>query len=416
VNDATHPPGAARRRRVGAVALALCALVLVSACGGPFPQSAMDPASDMAIRLQDLFEGILWWAIGVFVIVEGALLVGIFRYRDRRGDSEGGERDEPRHVHGNTILELAWTLAPALVLVFIAVPTMTTIWEVDRVSTDPDALQIEVIGHQWWWEFRYPEYELVTANEAYIPLGRTVEFRLRSADVIHSFWVPRLAGKRDLMPGHETHLWFTADSVGRFTGQCAEFCGLSHALMKLEVVVAEPDDFAAWVEAQTQPSPVLRMAAASDTIDAPDTAAELAPDVAEEQDEALPEGIREGPDSVPGIEPAEPAEPAPDAAEPEPQDADLATILEDGQRLLMSKGCIACHRIQGTPAAGVLGPDLSHVGSRRTIAAGILENTTANMIRWLRNPGEVKPGALMPNLQLTDEELRTLAAYLRSLE
>jgi cytochrome c1 len=181
-------------------------------------------------------------------------------------------------------------------------------------------------------------------------------------------------------------------------------------------VVAEPDDFAAWVEAQTQPSPVLRMAAASDTIDVPDTAAELAPDVAEEQDEALPEGIREGPDSVPGIEPAEPAEPAPDAAEPEPQDADLATILEDGQRLLMSKGCIACHRIQGTPAAGVLGPDLSHVGSRRTIAAGILENTTANMIRWLRNPGEVKPGALMPNLQLTDEELRTLAAYLRSLE
>jgi len=354
------------------------------------------PASDMAVRLQDLFEGILWWAIGVFVLVEGALLVGIFKYRARR-DETGDERAEPRHVHGNTLLELAWTLAPAVVLVFIAVPTMTTIWDVDRRTTDPDALQIEVIGHQWWWEFRYPDYDLVTANEAYIPEGRTVEFLLRSADVIHSFWVPRLAGKRDVIPGHETHLWFTADSIGRFTGQCAEFCGLSHALMKLEVVVAAPDDFAAWVEAQTQPSPVLQVAAESDTIDAAETRAELAPDVAEAQEE-------------PGR--------ADDtgAAAPAPQDADLATIIEEGQQLLMTRGCIACHRIQGTPAAGVLGPDLSHVGSRRTIAAGILENTEENMIRWLRDPGEVKPGALMPTLQLSEEELRTLAAYLRSLE
>ncbi|HSM08697.1 MAG TPA: cytochrome c oxidase subunit II [Gemmatimonadota bacterium] len=400
MNDATYVPGAARRRRVGAVALALSALVLVSACGGPFPQSAMDPASDMATRLQDLFAGILWWAIGVFVIVEGALLVGIFKYRDRRVGPADGERAEPRHMHGNTLLELAWTLAPALVLVFIAVPTMTTIWDVDRLTTDPDALTIEVIGHQWWWEFRYPDYDLITANEAYIPEGRTVEFLLTSADVIHSFWVPRLAGKRDVMPGHETHLWFTADSVGRFTGQCAEFCGLSHALMKLEVVVATPEDFAAWVEAQTQPSPVLQAAAEADTIEAPQTRTELAREVVADQEE--PGGAAE-------------AE-AEEAAGPAAQDTDLATIIEEGQQLLMTKGCIACHRIQGTPAAGVLGPDLSHVGSRRTIAAGILENTTENMIRWLRDPGEVKPGALMPALQLSEEELRTLAAYLRSLE
>ncbi|HUF55177.1 MAG TPA: cytochrome c oxidase subunit II [Thermohalobaculum sp.] len=398
MNDATHPPGAARWRRAGAAALALSALLLVSACGGPFPQSAMDPASDMAVRLQDLFEGILWWAIGVFVLVEGALLVGIFKYRDRRRGPADGERDEPRHVHGNTLLELAWTLAPAIVLVFIAVPTMTTIWEVDRPTTDPDALTIEVIGHQWWWEFRYPEYDLVTANEAHIPVGRTVEFRLTSADVIHSFWVPRLAGKRDLMPGHETHLWFRADSVGRFTGQCAEFCGLSHALMKLEVFVDSEDDFAAWVEAQTQPAPVLQFAAESDTIDAAETRAELALEAVETQQE--PGGAAE----VDGIEPLA------------PQDADLATIVEEGQLLMMTRGCIACHRIQGTPAAGVLGPDLSHVGSRRTIAAGILENNAENMIRWLRDPRAVKPGALMPTLQMTDEELRMLAAYLGSLE
>lgn len=354
------------------------ALALVAGCGGPFPQSAMDnPASDMAVRLQDLFEGILWWAIGVFVIVEGALLVAIFRYRAGRSADE--ERAEPRHVHGNTILELAWTLAPAIILVFIAVPTMSTIWEIDRPTEDPDALQVEVIGHQWWWEFRIPEYDLVTANEVHIPVDRTIDFRLTTADVIHSFWFPRLGGKRDLIPGRENHLWFTADSVGRYTGQCAEFCGLSHALMKMELVVDSVEDFDAWVEAQTRPSPVL------------DVLQEAEPQQAEAQEEA------------------------PEADEPA-QDADLATIVEEGQALLMSKGCIACHRIDGTPAAGVLGPDLSHVGSRRTIAAGILENDRENMIRWLRDPKAVKPGTTMPTLDLTDEELRTLADYLGSLE
>lgn len=354
VNDVTPQRGAARWRRPVLRVCALVALALVAGCGGPFPQSAMDnPASDMAVRLQDLFEGILWWAIGVFVIVEGALLVAIFRFRAGRSVDE--ERAEPRHLHGNTILELAWTLAPAIVLVFIAVPTMSTIWEIDRPTEDPDALQVEVIGHQWWWEFRIPEYDLVTANELHIPVGRTIDFRLTTADVIHSFWFPRLGGKRDLIPGRENHLWFTADSVGRFTGQCAEFCGLSHALMKMELVVDSAEDFDAWVEAQTQPSPVLQ-------------------------------------DSVP------------------------PPTVEEGQALLMSKGCIACHRIDGTPAAGVLGPDLSHVGSRRTIAAGILENNRENMIRWIRDPKAVKPGTTMPTLDLTDEELRALADYLGSLE
>jgi len=352
-----------------AAAAWVCALVLLAGCGGPFPQSAVNPASDLATDLQKLFEGILWWAIGVFVLVEGALLVAIFRFRSGKGEDE--ERAEPRHLHGNTMLELAWTLAPALVLVFIAVPTMTTIWKVDRPTEDPNALIVEVTGHQWWWEFRYPESGVVTANELHIPVGRTVDFRLQSADVIHSFWFPRLAGKRDVIPGRENHLWFAADSVGRFTGQCAEFCGLSHALMKMEVVVSTPEDFQAWLEAQAQPAPALQAAAAQDT--AADTVA-VAPD------------------------------------------STLLRTVTEGQQMLMSKGCIACHRIDGTPAQGVLGPDLSHVGSRRTIAAGILENNHENLVRWMANPVAVKPGAKMPNLQLTDEELQTLAAYLGSLE
>jgi cytochrome c oxidase subunit II len=349
VNEATLSRGTASLR--GFVTVFLVALI-VGGCGGPYAQSAMQPASDIAQRLQDLFANIFWWAVAVFVIVEGALLLTVLKFRTRRG--QGGAHS-PKHVHGNTLVELAWTLAPAVVLVIIAIPTISTIWEVDLPTTDPDALVVEVVGHQWWWEFRYPEFDIVTANEFHIPVGRTIDFRLTSADVIHSFWIPRLAGKRDLVPGRENNLWFKADSVGRFLGQCAEFCGLSHALMKLEVVVDSPADFEAWVRRQETPAT------------------------------AVGEGNA------------------------------LAVLVGQGREVLMRAGCIACHRIDGTQAQGVLGPDLSHVGSRRTIAAGILENTPHNMERWLRNPRAFKPGALMPALQLTDEDVRSLAAYLSSL-
>ena len=311
----------------------------------------MDPASAIADRLQDLFEGIFWWAVAVFMLVEGALLLTILRFRAGRSS----EPAEPRHVHGNTILELVWTLAPAVVLVMIAVPTIATIWEVDQPTDDPNALVIEVVGHQWWWEFRYPEYDIVTANELHLPVGRTIDLRLTSADVIHSFWLPRLAGKRDVIPGRENDLWFTADSVGTYIGQCAEFCGLSHALMKLEAVVETAGDFEAWVQAQSVAA------------------------------QALPE------------------------ADP------LATLVEQGAAAFARTGCVACHRVQGTPAQGMIGPDLSHVGSRRTIGAGIMENTAENMERWLADPPAVKPGSLMPNLQLSDEDIRSLTAYLSSL-
>jgi len=313
----------------------------------------MQPASETAQQLQDLFAGIFWWAVAVFVVVEGALLLTVLKFRTGRGQVGS---HPPKHVHGNTIVELAWTLAPAVVLVMIAVPTIATIWEVDRPTTDPDALVVEVVGHQWWWEFRYPESGVVTANELHIPVDRTIDLRLTSADVIHSFWVPRLAGKRDVVPGRENNLWFAADSIGTFIGQCAEFCGLSHALMKLEVVVEDPAGFEDWVNQQGSPAEI------------------------------------------------------PDVGDP------LAAQIDHGEDVLMRAGCIACHRVDGTPAQGVLGPDLSHVGSRRTIAAGILENTPLNMERWLSDPASIKPGVLMPNLQLAEEDVRSLAAYLLSLQ
>ena len=352
----------------------VAAAVLLSGCGGPFPQSALRPASDFATSLDDLFRGIFFWSVIVFVLVEGALLLAVFRFRDREG------KRSAEHVHGNTILEIAWTIAPAFILLLIAVPTIRTIWEVDRPTTDPDALLIEAVGRQWWWEFRYPDLGIVTANEIHVPVGRTVDIRLTSADVIHSFWFPRAGGKRDVIPGHETQLWFKMDSVGVFLGQCAEFCGLSHALMKMEMVSESPEEFADWVSVQ--------------------------------QGSALGTGETAPPPAT--VEPAEGEE----ALEPQadPLSPGLRAVLDAGNQAFLGSGCIACHRIEGTVAAGVLGPDLTHVGSRRTIAAGILENTPNNMERWLRDPAAVKPGVLMPTLSLDEDTIRILVAYLESLK
>lgn len=325
----------------------MAGVLAIHACAGDYPQSTLDPLSDFAGRVDGLFRNIFWWAVVVFVVVEGVLLYAAFRFREK-GEGEGDARPEP--VHGHTKLEIGWTLAPALILVAIAIPTVQTLFLLDN-PPEEEGLVIEVTGKQWWWEFRYPELEIVTANEAHVPVGRQVEFRLRSGDVVHSFWVPRLAGKRDLVPGRETHLWFTADSAGSYWGQCAEYCGIAHALMKFRVVAREPGDFEAWV------------------------------------------GDQRGP-----------------AVEPE---SDLA---REGKELFLRSACIGCHRVRGTTAAGIVGPDLTHIGSRETIAAGILENTPENMARWIQDPQEVKPGNLMPDLGLDDEQVARLAAYLQSLK
>lgn len=326
-----------------AIAL-LCTLAALQACGVEYPQSALHPTSDFATRLDDLFRGIFWWAVAVFVVVEGVLLYTIFRFRERQGD------ERPKPVHGHTLLEIGWTLAPALILVAIAIPTIQTIFVVDN-PPEEETLIIEVVGKQWWWEFRYPEEGIVTANEAHIPVGRTVDFRLRTDDVIHSFWVPRLGGKRDMIPGRENQIWFTADSAGVYHGQCAEYCGIAHALMAFRVIAQEPAEFEAWVERMRRP-----------------------------------------------------------AAEPE------AGLAREGMEYFSRSACIACHRVEGTIAAGTVGPDLTHMGSRRTLAAGILENTPENMARWIKNPQEVKPGNFMPALDLTDEDVARLVAYLQWLE
>ncbi|HEX9726875.1 MAG TPA: cytochrome c oxidase subunit II [Gemmatimonadales bacterium] len=315
-------------------------LVFVACSGDPYPQSTLHPTSDGGTAIDRLFSQIFWWAVVVFVVVESALLYTVIRFRARP------ERGDPKHVHGNTLMEISWTLAPAAILVFIAVPTILTIFETDG-SAPANAIQVEVIGHQWWWEFRYPQLDLVTANELHIPQGHPVQLIMSSADVIHSFWVPKLHGKRDVMPGRTTRLAFTADSVGTFLGQCAEFCGASHANMRMRVMVQAPSEFDAWVQAQRQSTPV-----------------------------------------------------------------DTADRRVVAGRQLFGRTCIACHAIDGI--GGAIGPDLSHVGSRTTIAAGILPNDSAGLTRWIGNPGAEKPGNLMPQFPLEPDDLAALVAYLRS--
>jgi cytochrome c oxidase subunit II len=345
--------------------LSLLALVFATGCGGPFPQSTLIPMGDFAEMVDRVFMTTVWWAVVVFVLVEGALLFAIFRFRGRPDDAE------PEQTHGNATVEVVWTIIPAAILTFIAVPTIQTIF---RTAELPEgAMEVEVIGHQWWWEFRYPEQGVVTANEMHVPAGRPVVMKIRTADVLHSFWVPQFAAKRDAFPNKYTTLFFTTDSLGTYTGQCAEFCGLQHGRMHSLVVVQTLEEFDAWVAARQAGSPLVNAGAVE-----PDTTT--------------------------------PADPTIRAA------AD--SLLAEGRQTFIAAGCLGCHAMVGTPTAGLLtlmGPNLSHFGSRQRIGAGILENTDENLARWLREPQKVKEGSLMKlPRDLTEDEIRILVAYLRA--
>ena len=321
-------------------------MVALLGCGGPFPQSTLHPHSDFARATDVLFTEIFWWATAVFVVVEALLVVALIRFRHREG------RPAPKPTHGHTLMEIAWTLAPAAILVFVAVPTVRTIFATAG-EAPADAVKVDVIGHQWWWEFRYRELGLVTANELHVPLGRAVQLSITSADVIHSFWIPPLGGKRDAIPGHVTRIAFRPDQAGDYVGQCAEFCGASHANMRLHVVVDTDSGFGRWATVQ--------LAGAS--------------------------------------------APAP------------GTAAERGKTVFARSACIGCHTIQGV-SAGVIGPNLTHVGSRATIASGLFPSDSGHLARWIADAPSLKPGSLMTRMQppLSDADIAVLVAYLQSLK
>src|SRR5687767_13128517 len=241
--------GPARLRRIASYTLAAAAFFALFACGG-HPNSTLVPHSDLGREIDFLWDRLLLLGTIVFVLTEAALLFIVFKYRHREN------QPKPPQTHGSTKLEITWTLIPAVILVFIAVPTVRTI-VVTQAAAAPGSLNIDVTGHQWWWEFRYPEYGVTTANEIYIPAGRTVNFRLRSADVLHSFWTPQLGGKRDVITNRTNYLWFTADSSTTnnvWNGFCVEYCGSSHANMRFRVFTVSPQQFESWAAGQRLPA------------------------------------------------------------------------------------------------------------------------------------------------------------------
>jgi cytochrome c oxidase subunit 2 len=345
-------------------------LALAAGCQVEYPQSVLEPRGEFARITDAVFMQTVWWAILVFVLVQGALLYAMYRFRGRPGDAE------PPQIHGNTTLEIIWTIIPAVILAVIAVPTVKAIFKTAEIPGD-NPLTVEVVGHQWWWEFRYPEFNLTTANEMHVPINRTVHLRMGSADVLHSFWVPQFAGKRDVFPNRETRLWFIAEQAGNYPGQCTEFCGEQHGKMAYRVVASEPADFDAWVAKMRSfaaPPPPPAAPPGKDTVRTTSAGASLEPPPAQ-----TPAGA-------------------------------------DGQKLFLTKGCAGCHSLVSLNAPkGMLGPNLANIGARSWIAAGTLQNTDENLAHWIRVPQEVKHGVLMPNLGLSETEAQTIAAYLRTI-
>jgi cytochrome c oxidase subunit 2 len=307
------------------------------------PATTLTPRSDFGWTSHRIFLQILRWDTAIFLVVQVLLLVTVWRFRER------DPKAIPRQVRGNAILEIAWTLIPAVILTFIAFPTVAAIFRT-QATPAKDALRVKVIGHQWWWEFQYPDLGVTTASDLHLPAGRPVSIEIASTDVIHSFWIPQLGGKRDAIPGTVTRIALTADMPGEYYGQCAEFCGASHANMRHLAIVDAPEAFAAWAARQKEPA--------------------LTP----------PTG-------------------SPAAA---------------GLQVYQASTCVGCHTVRGVSEGGI-GPDLTHFGSRRTLAGGILPNTPEHLARWIRHAPSLKPGSLMPDQKLSDPEVTALVAYLQSL-
>ncbi len=422
------------RRHFAALGFGLLVLALVACAGGDpdtasYPNTTFEHRTEFNTAIDFVWNRMLVLGTIVFILVEALLVYTIVKFRKREG------APAPKQVHGNTALEITWTVIPAVILVFIAIPTVKTVFQT-QAKARPDAVQVEVIGHQWWWEFRYPQYNVVTANELYLPLGRTVNFALKTKDVLHSFWIPRLGGKRDLISNRTNYLWFTPDEKfgdAALNGQCAEYCGDSHGNMKFRVFTVSQADFESWAKHQAGTAVFGAPAPAAPAADTAKPAA------------GAPKGVALATAAAAPAAPA-PAEfaawnkPLPAFFVPKtPTPAGLAVtpgLVGDPQRgmQLYSTGtCIGCHAIRGNPSSiGNIGPDLTHVGSRHTIAAGLYPNDDQHLALWIKNARKMKPGSIMPTLgkgefdpilkstasagALDDQQIADIVAYLRSLK
>ena len=431
-------------RKTGAAALTVGLALLLAACGQNHPDSIFHQRTDFNRDVDFLFKILIYAGTAVFIFVEAILVWTLVKYRHRPG------RPDPEHVHGNTTLEITWTVIPLLILILIGIPTVKTIFKT-QAKARGDALQVEVIGHQWWWEFRYPQYNVTTANELYLPLGRTVNFTLKTNDVIHSFWVPALAGKRDLVSNHTNYLWYTPDSAtaDAWNGACVEYCGTSHGNMRFKTFTVSPADFESWAAHQgeaavgtapppppTAPAPGATAAAPATSAPATTAPAAVTPTTGAQQPAAP---------TTPVVQAgfiAFPREKMPPHTIPQTPIPDGLTFDDNllgkgdaanGAKLVVGAGaCLGCHSIKGNPMmVGVIGPNLTHIATRTTIAAGLFPNDPQHLARWIKNAREMKPGVTMPTLgagqydpvlkaktpmTLTDQQIADIVAYLQTLK
>jgi len=421
-----------RPRQLASVAILTGLALAIAACGSygkGYPNSTFNNTTEFNTEIKSLWDKLLFWGTFVFILVEGILLYTIFRFR-RRSDA-----DEPQHVHGNTALEIAWTIAPAVILTFIAIPTVRTIFRTQARAV-PNALQVEVVGHQWWWEFRYPQYTtrtptgrvdtLVTANDLYLPIGRTANFTLRTKDVLHSFWIPQLGGKRDLISNHTNYLWFTPDTSLRttvFNGSCNEYCGASHANMRFRTFVVTATEFDAWVQHQLGPAAFAAAPPAPATPAPADTT--RAAGARARPTSATPAPVPVTPAVAVSQQPAGytfPMDSLPDYASPDtPTPTGLSfpdNVTGDAQRgaeQFARSACIGCHTVRGTVAASPIGPNLTHIATRSTIGAGLYPNDARHLKLWIKNARMMKPGSAMPTLGLGQRDPITGATVSQSL-
>ncbi len=285
----------------------------------------------------------------IFVVVATLIVSTLIRFRQRPGAEA---EQEPPQVYGSNRIEAAWTVIPMLIVFVLAGVTARVVWGVSNASPPKNTLHVVVTGHQYWWEVRYPYFNIVTANEIHVPVARNHEnatyLELTSSDVIHSLWVPELGGKTDLIPKRANHMWIDPAEPGVYWGNCTEFCGVQHANMLLQVVAQEPEDFQKWVKEQRTPHAV-------------------------------------------------------------------STPASLGQRKFQMYACGSCHTVNGTPFKGKLGPDLTHVMRRRLIGSGVLPNTPQGRRAWLADPQNSKPGCLMPSMKLSGKNLEDVAAFMETL-
>ena len=347
----------ARKSTIPLLVLLLSCTVMLAGCAN-LPATTMYPYGDHATRILDLLMPVFWMAVGVFVVVQGALVYTVIRFRSKQANAP-----VPTQIHGNTNIEIMWTIAPAIILLVIAVMTFRT--QAANSYQPPEAMKIRAISHQWWFEFQYDDGKIVTASDLYIPVGQSVQIQLDAADVMHNFWIPKLAGKTYMIPGKTNYLAFKATEAGIFRAFCAEFCGESHGNMRFRVIALDPAEFAQW-----------------------------------KTNYATTPAATNGTAQALGL--------TGDAARG-------AAIFADPK-----KQCAACHIIEGTTAKGKIGPNLTHYGNRLTIAAGVLPYTTDNLANWLHDPAGIKPGNLMGRVikkgTLKDQEVADLVAYLDGMK